>query len=292
MKTPKFMQSEAVKYVLVILGAAMYSVGLTMFITPHNLFTGGIMGFCQIIRSVLRLYTPLQIPESFDLSGLIYYILNIPLLILAFKSISKRFFIKTLLATTTITLIMSAIPVPAPILTDRLTSCIVGGLVVGCGVGFMLRAGGSGGGLDIVGMYLSSRHTDASVGKVGLLCNIILYIICALMFNFETAIYSIIYTAVSSLTLDRCHYQNIMIRVMIFTKVDNVADPIMNKLGRGVTEWTGDGAYTRESEHILVSIISKYEMAQLRKIVKDIDPHAFIVYDRISSVDGNFLKRL
>ena len=285
-------QSNISKYLLVLVGAAMYSVGLTFFVTPHNLFTGGIMGFAQIFRSALAMFTPINLPEGFDLSGIIYYLINIPLFIIAYKVISKNFFFKTLLATTAITIILSIIPTPAPVVADKLTSCIVGGLIVGVGIGFMLRYGGSGGGLDIVGMYLTKKYTDASVGKVALICNIILYILCALLFNVETAIYSIIYTSVSSLTLDKIHYQNIMIRVMIFTKEDGVAEPIMKKLGRGVTEWQGDGAYTHEAEHILVSVISKYEMNQLRRLVHEIDPHAFITYDQISSIDGNFKKKL
>lgn len=280
------------RYIMVIVGAVMYAVGLVLFVTPHNLFTGGVMGFSQIIRSAVTMYTPIRLPADFDLSGIIYYTINIPLFIIAFRSISKTFFVKTLIAATTITLLLSFIPIPAPLIADRLTSCIVGGLIVGVGTGFMLLYGGSGGGLDIVGMFLTKRYTDASVGKVALIGNIVLYMICALMFDFETAVYSIIYTAVSSITLDRIHHQNILMRAIIFTKVNDVAGPIMNKLGRGVTEWTGEGAYTGEAEHVLVTVISKYELGQLRRIVLEHDPHAFITYDRIDGVDGNFLKKL
>ena len=284
--------SSFFKYLLVVAGAAMYSIGLAVFITPHELFTGGIMGFAQLLRSALQLYTPLSIPANLDLSGIIYYIINIPLFVIAFRSISRFFFYKTVLATTVITVLTSFVHVSSPIITDRLTSCVVGGLVVGIGVGFMLKSGGSGGGLDIVGMYLTKKYTDASVGKVALLCNVCLYLICAVMFNIETAVYSIIYTAVSSFTTDRFHDQNIMVRAMIFTKKDGIAARIISELNRGVTEWNGEGAYTHDSEQILVTIISKYEMNHLRRLVQEADPHAFITYDRIMSVDGNFLKRL
>ena len=292
MKASKFSNSVLFKYLMVILGGALYSVGLTLFITPHNLYTGGVMGFAQILRTLAVMYLPIAIPETFDLSGIIYYIINIPLFIIAYKDISRGFFFKTLVAATTITVLTSIIPIPAPIIENELTSCIVGGLVVGAGVGFMLLYGGSGGGLDIVGMYLTKKYPDASVGKVALICNVVLYTVCAAMFSIETAIYSIIYSAVSSLALDRIHYQNIMIRAMIFTKVDGIAEPIMSELGRGVTAWEGSGAYTHEGEHILVTIISKYEMSAVRRIVLERDPHAFITYDRITSVDGNFLKKL
>lgn len=288
----KLRESNLVKYLFVMFGAMIYTTGLIMFVTPHNLYTGGIMGFAQLIRSAVTMYTPVSLPEGFDLSGIIYYIVNIPLFIIAYKSISKTFFFKTVLATTTITVMTSLIPIPAPIISDRLTSCLVGGLVIGISIGIMLKYGGSGGGLDIVGMYLTKKYNDASVGKVALACNICLYIICAFMFNIETAVYSVIYSAVSSFTLDRTHDQNIMIRAMIFTKKDGIPEIIMQEMNRGVTEWQGDGAYTREAEHILVSIISKYEMNHLRRLVRSADPQAFITYDRVASVDGNFLKRL
>lgn len=284
--------STAIRYLYIIVGSIIYSLGLRVFITPHNLYTGGVMGFAQILRSALVMYTSVSIPEGFDVSGIIYYVINLPLLILAYKSISKVFFLKTLVATTVITVLTSIIPITSPIISDRLTSCVVGGIIVGVGIGLTLKFGGSGGGFDIVGMYLTKRYSDVSVGKVNLIWNICLYLICAFMFNIETAVYSIIYSAVNSFTLDRMHDQNIMMRAMIFTKVDGISETIMGELHRGVTEWQGDGAYTHENEHILVTIISKYEMISLRRIVIEADPHAFITYDRISGIDGNFQKRL
>lgn len=280
------------RYFMVTLGAAMYTIALIFFVTPHGLYTGGLMGMAQLVRTFIERFSSATIPEGLDLSGIIYYVVNIPLFIMAFREISRPFCIKTLIATTVTTLLLTVIPASSMILQDTLTSCIIGGMIAGAGAGFMLRNGGSGGGLDIVGMVMTKRYKDFSVGKVALVCNLILYVACAALFSIETAIYSIIYSAVSSVTLDRIHYQNIMIKAVIFTKVEGVAEPIMNVLGRGVTEWEGKGAYTGEKEHVLTSVISKYEMAQLRRLVKSVDPNAFISYSRIQSVDGNFIKRL
>ena len=175
---------------------------------------------------------------------------------------------------------------------DQLTSCVIGGIAAGVGIGLMLRGGGSGGGLDIIGVYISTKRNGASVGKVSIIFNMVLYLTCAVLFSPEIAIYSIIYSAVSSQAVDRVHYQNIMLQVIIFTKVDDVANPIMSELKRGVTEWNGDGAYTKEATHILLTCISKYELSELKRLVHKCDPHAFIIYIKAYGIDGNFIKKL
>jgi len=292
MQLKKFTSTNYGKTIMVALGAALYAGGVAVFITPLNLFAGGAMGFAQLLRSIIIDIFKLPVSESIDLAGIIYYIINIPLMIIAYKRISRLFFYRTVVGITVITVITSLIKISSPVVSDTLTCCITGGIISGVGVGIMLMFGGSGGGMDIVGMYMSKVRSGASVGKVALFFNFLLYSICAFMFNIETAVYSIIFTAVVSLATDKMHYQNIMVQVMIFTKKEDVATPIMTELGRGVTEWQGDGAYTKEGTHILVSLVSKYEINRVSKMVRDIDPNAFIIYNNVSRVDGNFIKKL
>lgn len=287
-----FTKTKAGKYCMVILSAVLYSVAISVFVNPLHLFTGGIMGFSQLIRSVLVDFLKVPLPSHIDISGIIYYVINIPLLILAYKKISRSFFFRTLVSTTVITILTSLIKLDAPVIEDTLTSCIIGGLIAGIGVGLALMFGGSGGGMDIVGMYISMHRNAASIGKVSLVFNLVLFSLCAILFDIETAVYSIILTIFNSAATDRMHYQNIMVQAMIFTKKDNVAEPIMKDLYRGVTEWNGDGAYTKENTHILVTMISKYEVNRLSKIVRKVDPHAFISFSQVTRIDGNFLKKL
>ena len=287
-----FTRTKPGKYCIIIFSAVIYSIAISVFVNPLHLFSGGIMGLSQLIRSILTEYLHVPLPERIDISGIIYYLINIPLLVLAYRKISRSFFIKTLVSTTIITIITSLIKINTPVIEDTLTSCIIGGLLAGIGVGLALMAGGSGGGMDIVGMYISMHKNAASIGKVSLVFNLILYVLSAILFDIETAVYSIILTIVNSTATDRMHYQNIMVQAMIFTKKDNVADPIMKDLYRGVTEWQGDGAYTKEDTHILVTMISKYEVNRLSKIVRQVDPHAFVSYSQVTRIDGNFLKKL
>ncbi|MBQ9118749.1 MAG: YitT family protein [Lachnospiraceae bacterium] len=284
---------EAWRFLLVAFGTILFSGGINLFITPLNLYNGGALGIAQLLRTLMVDFLKIPFPDSMDVAGIVYFFINIPLLFLAYKGVSRLFFFKTVLSVLLTTFIITIIPVPNPlIIEDTLTSCIIGGLMYGSGVGLCLYAGGSGGGIDILGMYLSKRYRNFSVGKVTVVLNAFIYLACALISNLEIAIYSIIYAAISSLTVDRVHAQNIMVQVMIFTKKDNIAEPIMQELTRGVTEWEGEGAYTHEGTHILVTAISKYEINLLRRIVTGLDPQAFIIYNKVMNIDGNYVKKL
>ena len=211
----------------------------------------------------------------------------------AYKRDSHLFLLKTAMSVALTTLIVTVLPIPNPLIGEgALASCVNGGLMYGVGVGLCLYAGGSGGGTDILGIYFSKRYRNFSVGKVNIIINGTIYLVCALMFDLQTAIYCIIYAALSSFAVDRAHSQNIMIQVTIFTKKSGVAEAIMKEIYRGVTEWKGDGAYTHEETNILVTAISKYEINLVRRTVQKIDPNAFIIYNKILNIDGNYLKKL
>lgn len=287
------LRDEIWRFFLVAFGTILFSCGVNLFVTPLGLYNGGALGISQLLRTVLVDFLHITFAPGIDVAGIIYFLINVPLFFLAYKGVSHLFFLKTVLSVLLTTFIITVIPVPDPlIIEDTLTSCIIGGLMYGSGVGLCLYAGGSGGGIDILGIYLSKRYRNFSVGKVTVALNAMIYLICALLFNLETAIYSIIYAAISSFTVDRVHAQNIMIQVTIFTKLDGIAEPIMQELGRGVTEWKGDGAYTHEDTNILVTAISKYEINLLRRMVHALDPQAFIIYNKILNIDGNYIKKL
>ncbi len=282
---------EIIRFAWVLVGALLYVAGLVVFVNPMHLYSGGAMGISQLIRTLLVEKAGLDL-GSVDISGIFYYVINIPLFVIAYRKLSKQFFFKTLFSVTIVTLILAVIPSPEPFVENKLTGCIIGGMMVGAGVGIMLRAGGSGGGLDIVGMYLAKHRRNLSVGKVSLSINIVIYLLCAILFDVETAVYSVILSATTAIMLDRVHYQNIMMQAVIITKVDGLATHIMENTHRGVTEWSGDGAYTNEGVHILLTVISKYEMTTVKRVIHEYDPHAFVSYTHIEALDGNFKKRL
>lgn len=279
------------QYGIIIIGAFLFCLGVNLFISPLGLYNGGVVGISQIIRTIIVDYFPSV--KNFEIAGIINFIINIPLLLIAYKSISKKFFIRTVVSVISQTIFFTAITIPSTaIIDDPLAACLIGGIITGAGIGITLKAGGSGGGIDILGVYFTKKYKNFSVGKLGIIINAIIYGICAILFELPTAIYSVIYTIFFSMIVDKIHYQNINTTAMIFTKMENIECGIMKEMGRGVTCWNGQGAYTGEESKILVTVISKYEINQLKRIVLEKDPKAFIIFNEGLNVTGNFEKRL
>lgn len=283
------------RYLGALAGAVVYALGINLFIVPVSLYSGGIMGFAQVIRTVLveYLHAPFQ---NFDVAGVIYYLINAPILLLSMKRIGRRFFVKTVMCVTIVTVLLSVIPIPAqPILPDdTLACCVIGGIICGLGMGLALKCGGSLGGTDIVGMMLIKWRRDFRVGRVNMIVNVVLYGICLFLFNVPTVIYSLIYAFVSGFAIDKVHAQTINVEVRVITKKkdEELEKEIFAELDRGVTKWEAVGAYTEEPVHVLYILASKYELSQLKNIVYKHDPHAFVVIDEGVSVVGNYKTRL
>ena len=274
-----------------IAGGILYAVGVNMFIVPFGLYSGGIVGIAQLVRTLLADYIHLDFGSK-DVAGIIFYALNVPILIYAFPRLEKMFSIRTFVAVTALTLAMSFIPT-AMVVEDCLASTIVGAFISGAGIGLVLRNSGSTGGMDVIGMLLSKAHGNLSVGRVNLAVNLAIYAVCLFLFDVQIVVYSVIFAVIHAFAIDRFHIQNINVEVKIITKIDPslLEQDVFTRMGRGVTELPSMGAYTREDEHILYILISKYEVHQLRQIVRAYDKHAFIIVNEGVSVEGNYLKK-
>lgn len=283
---------EGRRTLIAVLGAAIYAAGTNLFIVPSGLYSSGVMGLCQILRTLLVEYLHLSF-GSVDIAGMIYYIINIPIFIVGYKKMGKKFLLKTLICVTVMSAGMAVIPV-TQIVEDTMLACVIGGIICGAGVGILLRMGASGGGMDIVGVILVKWRQDFSVGKVNLAMNLVLYSACLFLFDVETALYSVINAAVYSVAIDKLHSQNINVEVNVITKISSqeLEKEVFSELGRGITKWKTMGAYTHEESHILYIMMSKYEVHQLRNIVHKYDPQAFIVINEGVHVEGNYLKKL
>ena len=275
-----------------VCGGVLFAAGVNLFITPLDLYNGGFMGIAQLIRTLLTSVFHLSFGQT-DIAGIVYFLINLPLLYLAWQKMGKGFFARTVFTVIVQTAALTLIPIPErSIIDDRLTSCIIGGLIAGFGSGLVLRGGSSGGGQDILGLYFTKKFRNFSVGKMSNIINIFVYGVCLLMFDLEIVIYSLIYGVIYAMACDRIHIQNINMSVMIFTKKLGISKAIMEETGRGVPNWDGAGASTNETSYILFVMISKYEVNQIRRIVQNIDPNAFMIFTEGCSVEGNFEKRL
>ena len=272
-----------------LFGSFICCLAINLFIVPNHLYTGGILGLAQILRSLLR--DIFHLKTSYDFSGIIYYLMNIPLFVLAYKNISKTFFYRTVLAVTAQTIMLSTIPTVG-ILDDIMTNVLVGGILSGIGLGMVLSSGASSGGTDIIGISITKKKSDFSVGKLGLIVNLFIYSIAGIMYGIEIMIYSIIYAVFDSIMIDKMHEQNICSTAFIFCKKNprKINDFIVNILHRDFTYWDAKGGYDDSRTYIIYTVLTKYELIKLKRNLKHFDSDAFMITSEGVGIKGEFEK--
>ena len=289
----KMIQNPWCRLAVAVAATVIYAIGVNWFIVPMGLYTGGLLGLCQVLRTLI--VNALGLSGAVDFSGILYLLANVPILLLAWRILGRGFFMRTMVCTVSSSIFLSILPAPAvPLVEETLTNCVLGGILVGFSLGIVLTCGCSTGGLDIVGLCLAKKGKGFSVGRFSLSFNAALYALCAALFGLRAAIYSVIYTVFCSLFIDRGHQQNITEQVLIFTKDEDPELPknIMTRIGRGVTYWEGRGAYTGEELRVLCVCISKFEEADLYGVVRELDPNAFFITQEGVNIHGNFVRKL
>ena len=289
----KLLHAEELRLLGGIIGAALMATAINLFIVPQGFYAGGAYGMCQVIRTLLVTRAGLTLP--FDLAGLLYLLVNLPMFYLAYRGLGRTFFVKATIVTVCNSIFSALIPSPAtPIIEDALTSCLIGGIGVGFAAGLVLSCGCSTGGLDILGLYLSKKGSRFTVGRFSITFNAGLYTLCFFLFDATTAIYSAIYNVLSNLFLDRLHRQNDTVQLLIFTKKNDPQLPryIMEQLDRGVTSWAAKGGWTGDDVQVLCVCLSKYEIDTLRQVLQQVDPEAFYIVQEGVHAGGNFKRHL
>ena len=284
-----FYDAEGIKnFFFCIFGTLLYCISVNIFILPLNLYSGGFLGFIQ----VLLYLSPIKF--KFNMQGILYFIFNIPLFIIGHKVLGKKFILMSFFLIIEESILLSLIPVVhVPLIDDMLTNCFIGGGIQGLGCGLTFLGFGSSGGTDIVGMIIAKKNRTLSVGNVGLIINVMLYSICAYLFNFETAIYSAIVSLISSLVIDKIHLQNNNVEVNILSdKSDEISKMIIKEINRSTTILSGIGGYTKDKKYMIVSIMSEYELGKCKEFIHEIDDNAFVFVSNDISVIGNYEKRL
>ena len=272
-----------------ILGSLIFCIAINFFVVPNELYTGGVLGLSQLIRSICN--DIFKIKTSFDYSGIIYYVINIPLFVIAYKNLGKTFFFRTLFAVSIQALMLSILPTKL-LVDDILTNVFVGGLLGGVGVGMILSSGASTGGTDIIGLTLAKKNNHFSVGKLGLAINLFIYGIAGIRYGLPIMIYSIIYSAVDSLMVDKLHDQNICSTAFIFCKENprQINEFIKNELNRDFTYWYAKGGYDDSRTYIIYTALTKYELIKLERNMKNFNIKTFMIKSEGIGIRGEFLK--
>jgi len=270
-----------IRTIMVALGAVIMALGLELFLVPNHIMDGGIVGVSIITSHLLNL--PL---------GIFIFILNLPFIFLGYKQIGKTFALSTGLGITVLSLTTLFLHNLNPFTQDTLLATVFGGMILGIGVGIVIRYGGSLDGTEILAI-LFNRKTPFSVGEIIMFCNLLIFAVAGFVFTWEQAMYSILayYIAYKMIDIVIQGMEESKSVYIISDEIDEIGQAIMDRLGRGVTFLHGEGAYTGNDKKVIFTIITRLEESKLKSIVAEIDDHAFLAIGNIAEVRGGRFKK-
>lgn len=285
---------DAVKAVLMspkslivsIFGVFMYTLGINLFLTPANLFPIGTMGLVYEFSYAADKFFGFTVAADIG-----YFVLNIPILILGYYKVGRKFTVKTLIVVAFTSAFMSIIPIPdAPIIEDTLLAVIASALISGIGVASLLRVGASSGGTDIIALYMSLAK-GKSFGTFNTIFNgVVIAIAVILTGDISTAIYLMIYVYILSVTIDKIHNSGEKFTMIIVTAQSPAVKQSLFGAGvrRGITVIESKGGYTGNPNNTLIITCERSEYNDLARMIKTVDPKAFISTFKTQDVIGEF----
>ena len=267
--------------IMVAIGAIIMAVGLELFLVPNHIMDGGIVGVSIIASHLLSL--PL---------GIFIFVLNLPFIFLGYKQIGKTFALSTGLGITVLSVTTIFLHKLQPFTTDTLLATVFGGIILGIGVGIVIRYGGSLDGTEILAI-LFNRKSPFSVGEIIMFFNLLIFTIAGFVFTWEQAMYSIMayYIAYKMIDIVIQGMEESKSVYIISDEIDEIGQTIMDRLGRGATFLHGEGAYTGNDKKVIFTVITRLEESKLKSIVAEIDAHAFLAIGNIAEVKGGRFKK-
>lgn len=268
---------------LVVVGSAIFALGFDLFLEPNGINVGGMTGLGMVIREMIGVGTV----------GLISALLNVPLFLLGFRHLGKKFFFGSLLGLVVSTLFLelfAAIPVPQ---VEPLLAALYGGLLTGIGLGLVFLPGASTGGSDIVARLVKRRFREARLGKLMMALDVLIVTLTGVVFHdVNKTLYSVITLYVCSVALDGVLYglDYSTVALIISERYEEIAAAIDSQLDRGITYLNGKGFYTKKDKVVLLCAVRKRQAGQLKELVSSIDPDAFLILQEAHQVLGNGFK--
>lgn len=273
-----------------ISGALLFSFSMNLFLVPLHIYSAGFLGIAQLLRDFLMHCLPYQLP--FDIAGILNLILNIFMIVLAAKVLAQEFAVHTAVVILFESLFLSVIPVPkTPLVEDVFVSVLLGSVLCAYGTRLFFKGRGSGGGIDIIGLYLT-KTGKGSVGSVYLLVNTAIYLICFLIYDSQVALYSIVHSCILSFVLDRIHEDNAESAALIITENPKLKQQLILDVGRGVTVWDGAGGYSGRRKEVMMVAITRGQYSHLKRQIQSCDAQAFVIFFDHVRVSGYFPKLL
>lgn len=269
-------------YVGIILGSVLFAFGLNYFIIANNLAEGGFTGLALIIHYLTSW------PAGFVLATL-----NTPLLLFGWYRWGFTFILKTIISVVSISAavdLMRGLGLPT---SDLLLAALYGGVLSGMGIGIVLRSGATTGGVDIIARFLYEKY-NISMGKVFFSFDVAVLVLVAVFFGLEKALYTLVALFVFSQIIDRMiEGLNEARAVIIISQTSTaITQAIINEIDRGATIIKGHGAYTGRDRELIYVVVGKQQLLPLKRIVRELDPHAFITVNQVHEVLGEGFRRV
>jgi len=270
-----------VKLVLLTIGILLVAVALELFLIPNKIIDGGVVGV-SIMTSYLT-----NLPL-----GIFIFTFNLPFLAFGYKKLGKNFIITSFYCITLLSVVVNFFHGMAIATNDLLLACIFGGIILGIGLGIILRNNGSLDGTEIIAVSLNKK-VSFSIGEIIMVINLFILGSAGFVFGWDRAMYSLLAYFIIFKTID------VVIEgldesksiIIISDLYEDIAQDIMTKFERGVTYIQGQGAYSGEDKKIIFCVVSRLELANLKNHVLDIDPAAFIAIENVHEVEGGLVKK-
>jgi len=277
----KKLARESINITLIIAGIFAAGMGLKGFLMSSRFIDGGVTGISMLLADVV----------GFPLAIWIL-VINLPFVALGFLQVGKKFAVKSALAIGGLALCLAFVKYP-DVTPDKLLTAIFGGFFIGAGIGLAIRGGAVLDGTEIAALLVSKTSHLLRVGDVILILNIFIFLAAAFFLGIESALYSILTYFAASKTIDFIlhgieEYTGITI---VSAHSEEIRSVILGDLGRGVTIYKGRGGFSEADQDILFCVVTRLEIAKVRKIVDEIDDSAFVVIQAISDAGGGLIKK-
>lgn len=276
------------KYLLIAVGTAIYGVGFQFFCFPNSIVGGGVVGVAMIFNYLSGLPV-----------GVLTILLNVPLFLIAWKHFGLEFMIGSLTGTVLMSVFVDLLATTGVAAThDPMLGGIIGGALKGAGTGIVIYVGATTGGVDIVAKLLRQRYNHINFGTMILVIDVVIVVIYALVQDtdtYESAMYSLIGMYVSTKVIDLVLYgfDNSCICYIISENSGELTEEITSgHMHRGVTILEGEGAYSHRKKHVIMCVIKRNQIPEIRRLVRAIDEHAFFIVTDAKNVFGNGFENI
>lgn len=263
---------------IIVFSAFLVACGLRLFLIPHQLLSGGVAGTASIIG---YLSNPKYI-------SLFYFAINLPILIWGFIAVGKKYICLSMLSVVSTTWFLTIIPL-VKLTQDPILASIFGGVIIAAGVGFSLRAGGSSGGFDILGSIIT-RKRDIPMGTVLFVLDGLVILSLGFFKSWDSALYAMLCIFVKSRVINLIHIRHVKLTCFIVTKEREKMLNRLTLLPHGVTVVNAEGGYSHEGNTMLMTVTTRYELAELRRTILETDPKAFVNVLETVEILGRFRR--